>query len=158
MFGDPHRVHVADADAEHGAFMSPVLLNCTAPDRPEPHEVEAFGPVSTVLPYTSIEHAIQLAARGQGSLAGSVVTADTDLARHVVLGLAPWHGRTLVLNQRDAKESTGHGSPLPPLVHGDPGRAGGGEEMGGVRRVLHHMQRTAVQADPDVLSAITGTG
>jgi oxepin-CoA hydrolase/3-oxo-5,6-dehydrosuberyl-CoA semialdehyde dehydrogenase len=118
--------------------------------------VEAFGPVSTVLPYTSTEQVIDYAARGQGSLVGSVVTADPSFARQVVLGVAPWHGRLLVLNEKDAKESTGHGSPLPALVHGGPGRAGGGEEMGGIRGVLHHMQRTAVQADPDMLTAITG--
>src|SRR5262249_33458265 len=99
---------------------------------------------------------IDLAARGRGSLAGSVVTADTDFARDVTLGLAPWHGRLLVLDRDDAQESTGHGSPLPMLVHGGPGRAGGGEEMGGVRAVLHHMPRTAIQASPKVLSEVTG--
>ncbi len=101
-------------------------------------------------------HAVALAARGLGSLVGSVVTADTDFARHIVLGLAPWHGRLLVLDRDDAAESTGHGSPLPMLVHGGPGRAGGGEELGGMRAVLHHMQRTAVQASPQVLGAVTG--
>ncbi|MCO1659540.1 phenylacetic acid degradation bifunctional protein PaaZ [Pseudonocardia humida] len=154
-FGDPEEVDVVGADAERGAFVSPILL-VADPERAEPHEVEAFGPVATVMPYTSTEQVIALAARGRGSLAGSVVTADTAFARDVVLGVAPWHGRLLVLNERDAKESTGHGSPLPQLVHGGPGRAGGGEEMGGIRGVLHHMQRTAVQADPDTLSAITG--
>jgi len=153
--GDPEKVDVVDADAERGAFLSPILL-VADPDRAEPHEVEAFGPVSSVLPYTSTEQVIELAARGQGSLAGSIVTADPVFARDVVLGVAPWHGRLLVLNSRDAKESTGHGSPLPVLVHGGPGRAGGGEELGGIRGVLHHMQRTAVQADPDSLAAITG--
>ncbi|MEJ3651632.1 phenylacetic acid degradation bifunctional protein PaaZ [Actinomycetes bacterium KLBMP 9759] len=155
VFGDPERVEVQDADAERGAFVSPMLLTAD-PDRAEPHEVEAFGPVSTVLPYSSTEQLIDFAARGQGSLAGSVVTADTSFARDVVLGVAPWHGRVLVLNSVDAEESTGHGSPMPQLVHGGPGRAGGGEEMGGVRGVLHHMQRTAVQGDPDTLTAITG--
>jgi oxepin-CoA hydrolase/3-oxo-5,6-dehydrosuberyl-CoA semialdehyde dehydrogenase len=106
--------------------------------------------------YTSTDEVIELAARGRGSLAGSVVTGDASFARSVVLGLAPWHGRLLVLDQDDAKESTGHGSPLPVLVHGGPGRAGGGEEMGGVRGVLHHMQRTAVQASPRMLGAVTG--
>ncbi|HEY3608295.1 MAG TPA: phenylacetic acid degradation bifunctional protein PaaZ [Pseudonocardiaceae bacterium] len=154
VFGDPERVDVVDADAARGAFLSPILLRAD-PDRAEPHEVEAFGPVSTVLPYTSVEHVIELAARGQGSLVGSVVTGDTAFARDVVLGIAPWHGRVLVLDAADAKESTGHGSPLPQLVHGGPGRAGGGAEMGGIRGVLHHMQVTAVQADPAVLSAIT---
>lgn len=155
VFGDPDKVEVVDADAERGAFVSPILLTGD-PDRAEPHEVEAFGPVSTVLPYTSTEQLIDYAARAQGSLVGSVVTADAGFARDVVLGVAPWHGRLLVLNQADAKESTGHGSPMPQLVHGGPGRAGGGEELGGIRGVLHHMQRTAVQADPDTLTAITG--
>jgi oxepin-CoA hydrolase/3-oxo-5,6-dehydrosuberyl-CoA semialdehyde dehydrogenase len=154
VYGDPDRVDVVDADAERGAFLSPVLLRAD-PDRAEPHEVEAFGPVSTVLPYTSVEHAVELAARGEGSLVGSVVTGDTEFAREVVLGIAPWHGRVLVLNADDAKESTGHGSPLPQLVHGGPGRAGGGEEMGGIRGVLHHMQRAAIQGSPAVLSAVT---
>jgi oxepin-CoA hydrolase/3-oxo-5,6-dehydrosuberyl-CoA semialdehyde dehydrogenase len=154
VYGDPERVDVVDADASRGAFLSPILLRAD-PDRAEPHEVEAFGPVSTVLPYTSVEHVIELAARGQGSLVGSVVTGDTAFARDVVLGIAPWHGRVLVLDADDAKESTGHGSPLPQLVHGGPGRAGGGEEMGGIRGVLHHMQRTAVQASPAVLGAVT---
>src|SRR5205085_3153728 len=99
---------------------------------------------------------IALAARGKGSLAGSLVTNDATVARDITLGLAPWHGRILVLNRDDAPESTGHGSPLPVLVHGGPGRAVGGEELGGIRGVLHHMQRTAVQADPDTLTAITG--
>jgi oxepin-CoA hydrolase/3-oxo-5,6-dehydrosuberyl-CoA semialdehyde dehydrogenase len=155
VFGDVDRVEVVDADPERGAFVSPVLL-VADPQRAEPHEVEAFGPVATVLAYDSTEQVIDHAARGRGSLAGSVVTADPAFARDVVLGIAPWHGRLLVLNARDGAESTGHGSPLPALVHGGPGRAGGGEELGGVRGVLHHMQRTAVQADPDTLTAVTG--
>ncbi|HEY8826457.1 MAG TPA: phenylacetic acid degradation bifunctional protein PaaZ [Jatrophihabitantaceae bacterium] len=156
VFGDPEHVDVLDADAERGAFLSPILLRCDEPHRDEVHSVEAFGPVSTLLPYTSTEQVIELAARGQGSLVGSVVTADADFAREVVLGAAPWHGRLLVLDRDDAAESTGHGSPLPALVHGGPGRAGGGEEMGGMRGVLHHMQRTAVQAGPATLTKITG--
>ncbi|GAA1955698.1 phenylacetic acid degradation bifunctional protein PaaZ [Amycolatopsis minnesotensis] len=155
VFGDPGRVDVVGADAERGAFLSPVLLKAD-PERAEPHEVEAFGPVSTLMPYTSTEHAIELAARGEGSLVGSVVTGDAGFAREIVLGLAPWHGRILVLDADDAKESTGHGSPLPQLVHGGPGRAGGGEEMGGIRGVLHHLQRTAVQGSPKVLGAVSG--
>jgi oxepin-CoA hydrolase / 3-oxo-5,6-dehydrosuberyl-CoA semialdehyde dehydrogenase len=155
VFGDPDNVSVVDADAERGAFMSPVLLLANDPDQAQPHEVEAFGPVSTLMPYQDTAHAIDLAARGQGSLAGSVVTADTEFARSIVLGLAPWHGRILVTDNENAKENTGHGSPLPALVHGGPGRAGGGEEMGGIRGVLHHMQRTAVQGSPRVLSAVT---
>lgn len=155
VYGSLDRVDLVDADAERGAFMSPVLLKAD-PDRAQPHEVEAFGPVSTLLPYDGVEHAVELAARGTGSLVGSVVTYDADFARDVVLGVAPWHGRLLVLDRDDAKESTGHGSPLPALVHGGPGRAGGGEEMGGIRGVLHHMQRTAVQGSPRVLTAVTG--
>jgi len=153
--GDPDRVDVVGASAERGAFMAPLLLQTDDADRPEPHQVEAFGPVSTIIGYQDTAQVIELAARGRGSLAGSVVTADASFARDVVLGLAPWHGRILVLDREDGAESTGHGSPLPVLVHGGPGRAGGGEEMGGVRGVLHHMQRTAVQASPRVLSAVT---
>ncbi|TQM84056.1 oxepin-CoA hydrolase/3-oxo-5,6-dehydrosuberyl-CoA semialdehyde dehydrogenase [Saccharothrix saharensis] len=155
VYGSLDRVDVVDADAERGAFLSPVLLKAD-PDHAQPHEVEAFGPVSTLMAYRDAEHAVELAARGSGSLVGSVVTHDADFARDVVLGVAPWHGRILVLDRDDAKESTGHGSPLPMLVHGGPGRAGGGEEMGGIRGVLHHMQRTAVQASPRVLTAVTG--
>ncbi len=155
VYGSLDRVNLVDADVERGAFLSPVLLKAD-PDHAQPHEVEAFGPVSTLMAYRDAEHAVELAARGSGSLVGSVVTHDADFARDVVLGVAPWHGRILVLDRDDAKESTGHGSPLPALVHGGPGRAGGGEEMGGIRGVLHHMQRTAVQASPRVLSAVTG--
>jgi oxepin-CoA hydrolase / 3-oxo-5,6-dehydrosuberyl-CoA semialdehyde dehydrogenase len=153
--GDPDHVDVVGASAERGAFMAPLLLQTDDADRPEPHQVEAFGPVSTLIGYQDTAEVIELAARGRGSLAGSVVTADVCFARDVILGLAPWHGRLLVLDREDGAESTGHGSPLPVLVHGGPGRAGGGEEMGGVRGVLHHMQRTAVQASPRVLSAVT---
>ena len=155
VFGDPLHVEVVDADAERGAFLSPVLLRVDDVDRAEPHEVEAFGPVSTLLPYDSTEQAVELAARGLGSLVGSIVSGDTGFVREVVLGVAPWHGRLLVLDATDAKESTGHGSPLPMLIHGGPGRAGGGEELGGVRGILHHLQRTAIQASPTVLGAIT---
>jgi oxepin-CoA hydrolase/3-oxo-5,6-dehydrosuberyl-CoA semialdehyde dehydrogenase len=156
VHGHPDRVDVVDADPERGAFLSPILLRADDPDRAEPHEVEAFGPVSTLLPYTSTGQVIELAARGRGSLVGSVVTGDADFARDVVAGTAPWHGRLLILDAAAAAESTGHGSPLPLLVHGGPGRAGGGEEMGGVRGVLYHMQRTAVQASPRLLGAVTG--
>ncbi|MCF7548259.1 phenylacetic acid degradation bifunctional protein PaaZ [Pseudonocardia sp. WMMC193] len=148
VFGDP------DADGP-GAHLGPILL-VGDPERAEPHEVEAFGPVSTILPYEGTAQLIDYAARGQGSLAGSIVSEDPAFVREVVLGTAPFHGRLLVLNRADATESTGHGSPLPQLVHGGPGRAGGGEELGGIRGVLHHMQRTAIQADPDSLTAITG--
>ncbi len=156
VFGDPEQVEVIDADAERGAFVSPVLLRCEDPDEAAPHEVEAFGPVATLLPYTSTAQVIELAAKGAGSLVGSIVTGDVDFAREVVLGIAPWHGRLLVLDATDAKESTGHGSPLPALAHGGPGRAGGGEEMGGIHGVRHHLQRTAVQGSPALLSKVTG--
>jgi oxepin-CoA hydrolase/3-oxo-5,6-dehydrosuberyl-CoA semialdehyde dehydrogenase len=155
VYGDPGSVSLVDADAERGAFLSPVLLRATK-GATEPHDVEPFGPVSTLLSYDTVDEAIAVAARGKGSLVGSLITNDPDVARDVTLGLAPWHGRILVLNRDDAAESTGHGSPLPMLVHGGPGRAGGGEELGGIRGVLHHMQRTAIQASPDMMTAITG--
>jgi oxepin-CoA hydrolase/3-oxo-5,6-dehydrosuberyl-CoA semialdehyde dehydrogenase len=120
------------------------------------HTVEAFGPVCTLVPYATTAEAIALARRGGGSLAASVFCADDVLAAQLVLGLAPYHGRIVVVNRHDAQESTGHGSPLPHLVHGGPGRAGGGEEMGGIRGVLHYLQRTAVQGTPDVITAVTG--
>jgi oxepin-CoA hydrolase/3-oxo-5,6-dehydrosuberyl-CoA semialdehyde dehydrogenase len=116
--------------------------------------VEAFGPVSTVLPYDSIDEAIELARMGEGSLAGSIITNDNAIARELVLGTAAYHGRMIVINRHCAAESTGHGSPLAHLVHGGPGRAGGGEEMGGVRGILHYMQRTAIQGSPETLSVI----
>ncbi|MFB9834606.1 phenylacetic acid degradation bifunctional protein PaaZ [Actinoallomurus acaciae] len=156
VFGDPERVRVVDADPERGAFLSPILLRADDTGRDEPHEVEAFGPVSTLLPYGAPDEAVALAARGRGSLAGSVVTGDPEFARATVLGVAPWHGRPLIVDAETSRESTGHGSPLPALVHGGPGRAGGGEEMGGIRGVLHHMQRTAVQGSPRMLTAVTG--
>ena len=155
VFGSPDAVELVDADVERGAFLSPILLKARR-GAVEPHDVEPFGPVSTVLGYTSTAEAIELAARGKGSLAGSLVTADQAIAREVVRGLAPWHGRILVLDAEAAPENTGHGTPMPTLVHGGPGRAGGGEELGGLRGVLHHMQRTAVQGSPDMLDAITG--
>ena len=155
VFGDPNHVDVVDADAERGAFMAPVLLRAR-PGATEPHDVEPFGPVATVLTYGSTAEAVDLAARGRGSLVASLVSHDRQIVREVALGLAPWHGRLLVLDRDDAAESTGHGSPLPTLVHGGPGRAGGGEELGGIRGVLHHMQRTAIQGSPDMLTAITG--
>jgi oxepin-CoA hydrolase / 3-oxo-5,6-dehydrosuberyl-CoA semialdehyde dehydrogenase len=153
--GDPERFDPTGADRERGAFVPPMLLLCSNPVSARAvHSVEAFGPVCTVIPYRSVEEAIELARRGEGSLAGSVFTADDTVAARLVLGLAPYHGRVLVVNRHCAKESTGHGSPLPHLVHGGPGRAGGGEEMGGIRGVLHYMQRTAVQGTPDVITAV----
>jgi oxepin-CoA hydrolase/3-oxo-5,6-dehydrosuberyl-CoA semialdehyde dehydrogenase len=156
VFGDPERVEVTGADAVRGAFLSPVLVRAADPRRAELHEVEAFGPVSSLIGYTDTADVIALAALGQGSLAGSVVTDDPGFAREVVLSAAPWHGRLLVLDADAAPESTGHGSPLPVLVHGGPGRAGGGEELGGLRAIFHHMDRTAIQASPAMLGAITG--
>jgi oxepin-CoA hydrolase/3-oxo-5,6-dehydrosuberyl-CoA semialdehyde dehydrogenase len=156
VFGDPEHVEVAGADAERGAFLSPILLQAHDARRPELHEVEAFGPVSTLIGYRDTQAVIELAALGKGSLVGSIVTDDQDFAREVVLGTAHWHGRLLILDDDAAPESTGHGSPLPMLVHGGPGRAGGGEEMGGMRGVYHHMQRTAIQASPRMLQAATG--
>jgi oxepin-CoA hydrolase/3-oxo-5,6-dehydrosuberyl-CoA semialdehyde dehydrogenase len=154
--GDPDRFTVVGADADLGAFLPPMLLLANDPGAAAVHDVEAFGPVSTVIAYRDVPDAIALAARGHGSLVGSVVTHDPAVARQLVLGIAAHHGRVLVLDRDDAKESTGHGSPLPTLVHGGPGRAGGGEELGGIRGVLHHMQRTAIQASPDMMTAITG--
>src|SRR5579864_6665389 len=145
------------ADAERGAFMAPTLLYCRdATAARAIHSVEAFGPVCTLVPYGNVEEAITLARRSGGSLAGSVFTADERLAARLTLGLAPFHGRIVVVNRHCAKESTGHGSPLPHLVHGGPGRAGGGEEMGGIRGVLHYMQRTALQGTPDLIAAASG--
>jgi oxepin-CoA hydrolase/3-oxo-5,6-dehydrosuberyl-CoA semialdehyde dehydrogenase len=154
--GDPDNFTVEGADAVRGAFLPPLLLQAADPTAAVLHDVEAFGPVSTVIGYRDIDDGVTLAARGQGSLVGSLVTHDPQVARKVVLGIAPYHGRVLVLDRDDAKESTGHGSPLPTLVHGGPGRAGGGEELGGIRGVLHFMQRTAIQASPDMMTAITG--
>ncbi|MGH9074597.1 MAG: phenylacetic acid degradation bifunctional protein PaaZ [Acidimicrobiales bacterium] len=147
---------VAGADPERGAFLPPLLLRCGDPERPEVHDVEAFGPVSTVIPYESVNHVAQLAALGRGSLVGSVFTHDDAFARDVVVATAAHHGRLLLVNRECARESTGHGSPLPNLVHGGPGRAGGGEELGGIRGVLHYMQRTALQGSPATLTAVTG--
>ncbi len=158
VFGDPDRFEVAGADPARGAFFPAVLLHCPDPlDRSEPHDIEAFGPVNTVMPYDSVEEAVELARRGRGSLCGSLFTADDEVARQVVLGTAAWHGRLVLINRHSAGESTGHGSPLPHLVHGGPGRAGGGEELGGVRGVLHYMQRTALQGHPTTLTRVTGT-
>ncbi len=155
--GDPGRASAAGAAAPQGAFLEPVLLLCDAPGSARAvHEVEAFGPVATVLPYTDVAEAISLARRGGGSLVASVFTADDALAARLVLGLAPFHGRIVVVNRRCAKESTGHGSPLAPLVHGGPGRAGGGEELGGMRGVMHYLQRVAIQGTPDTIAAVTG--
>jgi oxepin-CoA hydrolase/3-oxo-5,6-dehydrosuberyl-CoA semialdehyde dehydrogenase len=155
VFGGNDEFEVIDADSNKGAFFMPTLLHCEKPLTAKVvHSVEAFGPVSTVLPDDSIDDAIQLARLGEGSLAGSIITNDNKIARELILGTAAYHGRMVVINRHCAAESTGHGSPLAHLVHGGPGRAGGGEEMGGVRGVLHYMQRTAIQGSPQTLSAI----
>jgi len=155
VYGGDDAFDVVDADASKGAFFMPTLLHCQKPlSSAAVHSVEAFGPVSTVLPYEDIDEAIELSRLGEGSLVGSVITNDNSVARDLVLGTAAYHGRMVVINRHCAAESTGHGSPLPHLVHGGPGRAGGGEEMGGVRGVLHYMQRTAIQGSPQTLTAI----
>ena len=156
VYGSLDSVEVIDADASKGAFLSPLLLLSDQPfSNDVVHEIECFGPVSTIMPYREMDEAIQLAKKGKGSLCCSIVTADNRIATDFVVGAATHHGRILVLNEECAKESTGHGSPLPLLVHGGPGRAGGGEEMGGVRGVKHYMQRVAVQGSPTTLTAIT---
>ncbi|GGH90706.1 phenylacetic acid degradation bifunctional protein PaaZ [Arthrobacter liuii] len=139
-----------------GAFMAPVVLNWDNPEAEAIHSLEAFGPVSSVIGYKDLPDAVRLAARGGGSLVASVCTNDPGVARELVTGIAAHHGRVLMLNREDARSSTGHGSPVPHLVHGGPGRAGGGEELGGIRSVLHHMQRTAIQGSPNMLTAVTG--
>lgn len=157
VYGDPQQVEALDADSTQGSFMSPVILHCSDPmNTNSVHDIEAFGPVSTIVPYQDTDEMIELAKRGRGSLVASVATYDNDFASEAVAGLAAHHGRILLLNRDCAAESTGHGSPLPRLVHGGPGRAGGGEEMGGVRGVGHYMQTTALQGSPDQLTAVTG--
>jgi len=156
VIGDMEHFEVIGADKEKGAFLPPLIFLNTAPfTNTDCHDIEAFGPVSTIIPYTGLDEAIELARMGKGSLVGSLVTQDDDIAKEFVLGAAIMHGRILVLNNDCAKESTGHGSPLPLLIHGGPGRAGGGEEMGGKRGVLHYMQRTAIQGSPTTISRIT---
>lgn len=157
LYGSLDKVSAVDANDQEGAFMSPLLFACRQPIGSKVHDIEAFGPVSTLIPYTSDEEAVELAAMGKGSLVGSIVTGSPNVARKLTLGIAPYHGRVLVLDTKCAKESTGHGSPLGHLIHGGPGRAGGSEEMGGIRGVKHYMQRTAIQGSPDMLTAITGT-
>ncbi|WP_300056512.1 phenylacetic acid degradation bifunctional protein PaaZ [uncultured Roseobacter sp.] len=157
VFGDPQSFEVTGSDTQGGAFLPPMLFHCADPDNAtHVHATEAFGPVSTLMGYRDLDHAITLVNRGQGSLVASVITHDPEVARHVALGAGAFHGRLYVNNRDSMGESTGHGSPLPHMVHGGPGRAGGGEEMGGVRGVMHYMQRTAVQGSPDILTAVTG--
>ncbi|TCL10136.1 oxepin-CoA hydrolase/3-oxo-5,6-dehydrosuberyl-CoA semialdehyde dehydrogenase [Shimia isoporae] len=157
VFGDPDTLTVEGADADKGAFVPPMLFHCGDPDAAQHvHDSEAFGPVSTVMGYRDLEHAIALANRGKGSLVASVITHDAEVAREVAMGAGAFHGRLYFNNRDSMKESTGHGSPLPHMVHGGPGRAGGGEELGGIRAVKHFMQRTAIQGSPDILTGVTG--
>lgn len=157
VYGHLDQVDLLGADAEKGAFLSPILLLEKAPHQNQAvHDVEAFGPVSTIIPYQDLGDAVQLAKMGKGSLCASITTYDDAIAREFVIGAASHHGRILVLNRENAKQSTGHGSPLPTLVHGGPGRAGGGEEMGGMRGVQHYMQRCAIQGTPSTITEITG--
>jgi oxepin-CoA hydrolase / 3-oxo-5,6-dehydrosuberyl-CoA semialdehyde dehydrogenase len=157
VYGSLEEIPLVDANFQNGAFISPLLLACAQPFQSEAvHDVEAFGPVSTLMPYRNVDEAIELSRRGKGSLCSSIVTSNLQQATDYVLGAGTHHGRILVLNEACAKESTGHGSPLPLLVHGGPGRAGGGEEMGGMRGVRHYMQRVAVQGSPTAITAITG--
>lgn len=155
VYGDVQNFEVQGADADKGAFLPPMLFHCANPDTAQRvHDTEAFGPVSTIMGYRDLDHAITLVNRGEGSLVASVITHDPEVAREVALGAGAFHGRLYFNNRDSMKESTGHGSPLPHMVHGGPGRAGGGEEMGGVRGVMHYMQRTAIQGSPDILTAI----
>lgn len=156
VYGDPSKAELIGADFDKGAFMAPMLLLNKDPFKNKTtHEVEAFGPITTLMPYKTLDDAIEITRMGKGSLVCSIATGDDRIARDFVLGAASHHGRILVLNKESAAESTGHGSPMPMLVHGGPGRAGGGEEMGGKRGVLHYMQRTAIQGSPTTLTAIT---
>ena len=155
--GDPANPVLASGDAGRGAFLNPVLLHCSNPHGAHHvHDVEAFGPVATVMAYDEPGEAVALSMKGKGSLAASVFTHDAAIAEELVIGMAPFHGRILIGNRDSAKSSTGHGSPMPGLVHGGPGRAGGGEELGGMRGVKHYMQRTAVQGTPRLLAPVTG--
>jgi oxepin-CoA hydrolase/3-oxo-5,6-dehydrosuberyl-CoA semialdehyde dehydrogenase len=156
IYGSLDGVELIDADDKKGAFISPLLLKNETPfSSAEAHNVEAFGPVSTIMPYKNMEEAVQLARLGKGSLCSTLVTVNEQIAKNFILGSGTFHGRILVLNSDCSKESTGHGSPLPMLTHGGPGRAGGGEEMGGLRGIKHYMQRVALQSSPTMLTAIT---
>jgi oxepin-CoA hydrolase/3-oxo-5,6-dehydrosuberyl-CoA semialdehyde dehydrogenase len=157
VYGSMDKIDLIDADFDKGAFLSPMVLLEKDPFKNTAvHELEAFGPVSTIMPYDTIEDAVALTHLGKGSLVCSIATFDDDTARDFTLEAATHHGRILVINREMAKYSTGHGSPLPYLVHGGPGRAGGGEEMGGMRGIKHYMQRCAIQGTPTTLSKITG--
>jgi len=156
VYGKNQEFEVIDADSQRGAFMQPVVLMQKNPFKYlGVHEIEAFGPVCTIMPYRDLDEAIALSKLGKGSLCSSITTYNDEIASRYTLGAASHHGRILVLNRENAKSSTGHGSPLPMLVHGGPGRAGGGEEMGGMRGVKHYLQRVAVQGTPTTLTEIT---
>ena len=157
VYGHLDKIETIGADSKTGAFISPIVLRSNNPfENTIIHEREAFGPVSTIMPYKTLDEAVTLAQMGKGSLVSSIATNNDDIAREYVVNAASHHGRILVLNRESAKESTGHGSPLPYLVHGGPGRAGGGEEMGGIRGIKHYLQRTAIQGSPSTITAITG--
>ncbi len=156
VYGDLENFDVIGADKNKGAFLAPVVLLNEKPfERHGSHHIEAFGPVSTLMPYRSMEEAIELANMGKGSLVSTICTYDTKIATEYVMNAAAFHGRILILNRESAKESTGHGSPMPMLMHGGPGRAGGGEEMGGMRGVKHYLQTTALQGHPTMITAVT---
>ena len=152
VFGSAELPQVQGANAQKGAFVSPQLFYCANPDEAtNVHAVEAFGPVSTIMPYSDAEHAAELLNRGGGSLVASIITHDAEVARNMVLASAAHHGRLYFNDRTSMGEATGHGAPLPHMVHGGPGRAGGGEELGGIRGVMHYMQRTAIQGSPCLL-------
>ena len=156
VYGNMDSFEVVGADREKGAFFSPILFRNDQPFiNTDVHEIEAFGPVSTIMPYKDLNEAVDIIRMGKGSLVSSIVTSNDDTAKEFVLNAAPMNGRILVLNQDCAKESTGHGSPMPLLTHGGPGRAGGGEEMGGKRGILHYLHRTAIQGHPTTITKIT---
>ncbi len=155
VIGDPARFELDGADPARGAFLPPMVLCCDDPDAArQVHETELFGPVSTVMGYRDTKHAIDLVNRGGGSLVASLITGDPDMAKEVVMGAGAYHGRIYINNRDSMAEATGHGAPLPHMIHGGPGRAGGGEELGGIRGVMHYMQRTAIQGSPDMLSGV----
>ncbi len=157
VYGDLNKVQTIGADAEKGAFINPILLREDQPlQNMTTHEVEAFGPVSTLMPYKDLQEAIKISKLGKGSLVSSIFTNDNSIAKTYTISAATHHGRILCINRESAKQSTGHGSPLPTLIHGGPGRAGGGEEMGGIRGIKHYMQRCAIQGSPSTLTEITG--
>ncbi|MDA0777995.1 MAG: phenylacetic acid degradation bifunctional protein PaaZ [Bacteroidetes bacterium] len=156
VFGDLEKFEVIGADANKGFFLPPILMLNEKPlINTDSHDIECFGPVSTLMPYNGIEEAITLAKMGKGSLVSTIATSDVNIATEYAIEAASYHGRILILNEASAPESTGHGSPMPQLMHGGPGRAGGGEELGGIGSVKHYLQRTALQGHPSMLTEIT---